>query len=550
MAVDPSISLDAQTPAAPNPLAQIGQYAMAGNALVNMRQGQQNLAARNALSDAISTTPIDPTTGLPQQNALLAKVLSGPAAWIAPQIIQQQQEQTQRGLAINQAQLQQTQARTGIVNSALAPLMAKGANVTPADIYTTVAGLHNAGFPVGESLNDMATTMPQPDPSQANNPKYMQAYGQQLQGWVTNRFGRTLDPSGQLRAFQPNVTTVNTGGSTQLIDANPITNPGAVGSSLQNTLSPAQAVQQVPGPVGKNGQPTVIPQASYATGAGYGGLVAGTPGAPGAPAGTSPFGTGRLPPALRNPANAQSNAAGAPVPPGGAPMTVGMGPGQSTAMAATGTEAGDEAANLMHSAQDIPTRQAMLTGMLGDLNNASTGPLTATWESMMSRLVQAGATGPLSPNTQASRENFAKMASQFAQMQSQRLGAVTNDKLSTSLASNPNQAFTTLGNQGVIHVLQGNEDALAVKNSAWQQAQAQGATPDQFPAWSAQFNQQFDPRVFWVARMAPQERKTLLSRMTLTDRAKFQGSVGTALDNGWVSPADLGITPSTPAAGQ
>ena len=38
----------------------------------------------------------------------------------------------------------------------MSPLIRLGANVTPKDVYSTVAGLHAAGFPTDEFVGDMA----------------------------------------------------------------------------------------------------------------------------------------------------------------------------------------------------------------------------------------------------------------------------------------------------------------------------------------------------------------------------------------------------------
>ena len=157
----------------------------------------------------------------------------------------------------------------------MAPLIRLGANVTPKDIFSTVAGLHAAGFPTDEFTEDMAQTLPTLDPSAASDPKARAAYGSQLHDWVINHAARTWDPATQAGAFRPNIDMVNTGGAIQPVDVNAYTNPGIANAGpIGMTLTPGQVVQQVPGPPGAKGQPTVIPQGTYATRSGYGGLVA------------------------------------------------------------------------------------------------------------------------------------------------------------------------------------------------------------------------------------------------------------------------------------
>ena len=215
-------------------------------------------------------------------------------------------------------------------------------------------------------------------------------------------------------------------------------------------------------------------------------------------------------------------------------MTVQLGPGQTAAMHTAGGIGGQQVADLYTAANDIPARQGMLSAMLGDMTRMSTGPNTPEWSNLMGRMVQLGLPVPGGAEGQASRENFAKMASQFAQLQARQLGVITNDKLATAMISNPNEVFTTLGNQGVIHVFQRNEDALSAKAQAWSDAQQHGTSPDDFPQWSQQFNKRFDPRVFWLARMSPTERGTLLDGMSATDQKRFLGNAAYAVKQGWV----------------
>lgn len=500
----------------------------------------QSIQARNALAAAYQNAPLDPQTGLPNQGAIIKNLLSGPAAWMAPDVIRSAQEQQQRQYGLNQAALAQTTNRTNAFNNAMAPLIRLGPNVTPGDVFGAVSGLHASGFPTDEYVQDMATTMPTLDPAQANDPGAQKSYKQQLQSWILNHAARSWSPDTNASAFRPNIDMVNTGGAQRPVDVNAYSNPGITSMPpIQQTLSPAEQVQPVPGPPGPKGQRTAMPLGTYAAQQGYGALV------PGAP---SPvFGTGRLPPALRNPANGSGVANGASAPgitqastsQVSAPMPVGLGPGQNAAIEETGKQGGEQSAALSASANDIPMRQGMLSGMLGDLTKMDTGPNSPMWGNFMGRLSQLGLTTPTQAEGQAARENFAKMASQFAQQQAQKLGVITNDKLSASFASNPNEVFTTLGNQGVIHVFQGNEDALGVKNAAWQQAQQSGTAADDFSQWSTQFNKSFDPRVFWLSRMSGSERATLINGMTPADRQKFQANVVSAVNQGWVDPGSL-----------
>ena len=325
MASDPSIYAQVGRGVTPlvNPLDQIQQYMQLANGAIALQNGRAQLAARQGLADAYQRVPVDPTTGMPNQAALLQNIQGDPrTAWMAPQIIQGIQEQQQRQYGLNKSQLDQTTARTNAVNNALNPLLRMGANVTPQDVFGAVAGLHAAGMPTDEFVNDMATTLPVRAPGQS-----AASYGQDLQSWIVNHASRTWDPATAASNFKPSINTVDNGGQIITRDTNPYTNPGiSLAPPITRQLSPGDQAAQVKGPLGANGQPTVVPQAGYAAQNGMGYLVPGGSNGGGQP---SPMGNGRFPSALLNP-----NRPGAPQ-----PGSVGAGsPGYAPANAAAAGE--------------------------------------------------------------------------------------------------------------------------------------------------------------------------------------------------------------------
>ena len=190
--------------------------------------------------------------------------------------------------------------------------------------------------------------------------------------------------------------------------------------------------------------------------------------------------------------------------------------------------------------------------MLGDLTKYGSGPNSPAWQSMRGRMVQLGLGPDNWTDGVAAQENFVKMANQFLAKQAASMGgAVSNDKLALAAESGPNPLFTTVGNQGVLHIAQGNEDALNVKNQAWAQAQlpqsqgGQGLTGADFQNWSTQFNQGFSPSAFWYSRMAPAERQTFVAGLAPTQQAQLHGAIVNGIDRGWINPTLL----TQPAAG-
>jgi hypothetical protein len=176
-------------------------------------------------------------------------------------------------------------------------------------------------------------------------------------------------------------------------------------------------------------------------------------------------------------------------------------------------------ASAMHAqASQSPQRQAILADMDATNKQINTGPATESalkWSAFANQL--PGNIGTIIPGMSreqvAGTEGFAKLAETFRQMQAGGIaGTLTNDKFASALASNPHLALSTLGNQGMIHLLQGNEDALQTKDRAWQAAS--GANPGlDYQTWETNFNKTFDPRVFWWSRMTRPEAQRLMSGM-------------------------------------
>lgn len=80
----------------------------------------------------------------------------------------------------------------------------------------------------------------------------------QLKTYMAGKIAALQQPSEQLRAMMPTPTLTSDGAANTYRDTNPITNPGIVGTSYQQKLSPAQAIGRLE-TVGPNGQPGSIP---------------------------------------------------------------------------------------------------------------------------------------------------------------------------------------------------------------------------------------------------------------------------------------------------
>lgn len=592
MPIDPTIASSVQPPAPVNLLGAYSDALRTGNALTTLQGNRLAIAGAQAQAQAYrDNTDASGNTDFPKMLGELAQLPGG--AYALPDASKAVLDRQKTQLDLNQAQLSQTENRTNVYNAALTPLIRLGSNVTPGDVMSTIAGLAGSGFPAGEFAKDAAATMPTLDPSKANDPAAQAAYGKDLAGWVYNHAGRSWGAAVGVNTSAPHYQSQDLGGTVRMVDVNPFTNGSlaAGGEETNKTLTPEGQTDQVK-VTDAGGNSYSIPRASLAQFRGQGGLVPnganpsssasgsfgsgrygqvpgmGAPAAPpaagdagsfeggGAPsAGSSPFGS-----SAPSSGSTSQLAAGSSAHPGMPPgaISTGLGPAATAARTALGTQSGNEAASLFSSAQGVPDRKAQLSSLNADLANAPSGPGSqnqAYWSAFANR--NFGRFASLLPEVQspdqvASAENFEKTAGRFAQSQASTLGVVTNDKLGSAIASNPNLVFSTLGNQGVIHILQGNEDAIAAKNDAWQDHVQSGGDPSNYQGWATDFNKSgFDPRVFWMKNMTPTERSSYIGTLSPSQASTFYGNVRTGISKGWISPSDFAAgDPSTSPGSQ
>jgi hypothetical protein len=248
-----------------------------------------------------------------------------------------------------------------------------------------------------------------------------------------------------------------------------------------------------------------------------------------------PLGSGRYPALSQGPATDAATALGSPASVSGRPgMGVPAAPplGAEAAANVMSSAAANQGVNLQQTADQVPQRKALLGNMEAALADFDSGPGRETWKT-----INAGTNRMFGINAQsiASTEDFAKLATQLAQSQFQSLGGTGTDaKLDSAMHTSPNLALSNLGNQQIIGLLKGNEDAINVKNQEWQSYLKKGGSPQDYGAFSTQFNKQFDPRVFQSTYMDPGQRQDLLKGMTSSEKSQFQNTYNYAVQRGWI----------------
>jgi hypothetical protein len=81
----------------------------------------------------------------------------------------------------------------------------------------------------------------------------------QFKPWFQQKLASFQDVGAQLGSITPKPTQVDNGATKQYIDTNPISNPGIVGTTIQNQLSPESATAPV-GVMGPGNTPGVVPR--------------------------------------------------------------------------------------------------------------------------------------------------------------------------------------------------------------------------------------------------------------------------------------------------
>lgn len=225
----------------------------------------------------------------------------------------------------------------------------------------------------------------------------------------------------------------------------------------------------------------------------------------------------------------------------GAP-TSGLAPGVAEAATSTAQTSAALGNQLVTAAAEVPAVKGILDNLERNLENFTSGP-GADWQRVAKGF--AGTVLPESwqkegslfdPKKVASQEEFNKFAYQLAQRQFQQLGGTgTDSKLSSAMSTSPQELITKEGNKGIIRMLKGNNDALAVQAKEWNNWKKVHGE-NSYAEFSEFFNQNFNPRVFQFKHVPKSERKDWYRSMSPEDRRQFEQDAEYALGKKWIKP--------------
>lgn len=269
-------------------------------------------------------------------------------------------------------------------------------------------------------------------------------------------------------------------------------------------------------------------------GQGYGAVMAPVPGTPSAAGEPTEVPAGAKIRDISGEPGTGAPAAG----PGGAgaitPYRTGMAPGEAGVM----EDASKRASQLQATAGVTAQYHADLDNLKQDskvLENLS-GP-TVEVEKRLNQLSHrlAGVGVTMTPEELKAAEGFDKVVNQITLNQSKMFHG-SDAGLLMNLGANPSLLMSSYGRDGVIDLLQGNQDAIDATRKEWLNARAKGVPAGSYDLWVNEFSKNFDPRVFQFNRMSRDNQQTFLSQMDPADIAGFEQRYQDALARKWVKP--------------
>jgi hypothetical protein len=241
----------------------------------------------------------------------------------------------------------------------------------------------------------------------------------------------------------------------------------------------------------------------------------------------------------------------APPAAGGAPQQQPLGAANYAGTTVTGNAPGEEAllaspaeraARLQATASTTQQYHADLDNLKQLSKTLQIGGPTVEIEKKLGQLSSRfGLPSTMTGEQLKSVEEFDKIANQISLNQSQNFHG-SDAGLHTVVGANPSSSMSTYGREGVIDMLQGNQDAIDVTRRAWLAARANGAPVSSHDLFMERIGQEIDPRVFQFNRMSRENQQKFLSQMDPADVKDFEEKFKGAVEKKWVKPlkADSG----------
>jgi len=545
-----------------NPPDMGAQFAKGLDTLNAWKQFQANQAAADAYKQSV-----DPTTGAFDQGKFNALTSQGPGSWNFGETMRSSGAGFGAQSQATTANLQSTMAQLGATAQFLYPLLQKatapGGVVSPQEAQAELDRAHGLGLINNQVYANTSEQIRQIPPGGNANSIVI---------------GASIGNEGAMHALGGNVEYHDVGGQVVPVQKFPLGYGFGGGPQvLPKSLTPGETIQttQVPIPGGKSatvplwvanqGGEMVRRYLEETQPPGYvpGSFNASTYQPPSAPPAGGVTAPGRYPKPPQPPPAEPAQPSWAQKPPpsseGGYGVTAGAGY-EKTAGASR------DAANALQAqitqAQDIkPTLSDMESNIR---QGATTGVGAVQLGSLRQLLINFGLTpdrsagdNPNQASAQAAQEEFNKNSALLQGYQLQSLGRPSDARQELSEQSRPGGAISPQGNLNLIHMFQGNQQAIEVVGKAWAQAQKAGWSPDRFNEWAndhfytasdAATGGKFNRRVFWMAN-APnlKAQQEIYNNIPNNQKEQFKKDLRYAGSQGWVTQdADGSYRPGSP----
>lgn len=536
MPLDPSIPLQVQPQQSPFQALQAPVQTAQG--LLALKQNQMQLGANQAISQAYAQS-IDPQTGQVDFNKFQSLAgQSGAGAYLPQfmnQVLQQRNlQQTYDTSKLDMALKQQGAIRGMIGSLVMDPEMGK--SDMSGKIAAQISSAVQSGIlPLDQGINEMRSIPTDP--------------GAQAQ-WIQNHLINSLSGEAKLQALMPQGSVINTGGQQLLMNRNPLTGQSSIAGTVNNTLTPGEALPQ--NIAVDTGSGTVLLNRNPVTGQ----STVGTSVAKGLSASElaqpmtiiGPNGEQRqitkgqwlqMEGGSAGGYTGRYGAGGEPG--GGAPgIQTSLSPAQTSALSAQGASSNAAAQTLHDAAADAPmrvnlleqAREALSAGVDGNGNPISTGPGSDwrnTAKSFINSLSPAAAKALGWTGDVQSYDEFKKILTNYASSVSGSLGTGTDARLNAAVTGNANPNISSLANEDILAKTIAAEKMRAAQDYAFQNS---GLSTDKFNQWQSQWNKSVDPSAFVFASMNPQQQQAFLSRQTPQQLQQFKASLGKLVRSG------------------
>lgn len=226
----------------------------------------------------------------------------------------------------------------------------------------------------------------------------------------------------------------------------------------------------------------------------------------------------------------------------GGTFPIGLAPGEEPLIAAPATRAAALQATASTTGQyhaDLENlrRDSQILGQVSGVSVEAEKKLNAT----LQRFGVPGLT--LTPDQVGAAESFDKITNLISANQAQFLGAATDAGRNMIVGATPSLSQSQFGREGIIDMLQGNQDAVDRMRQLWFAARKKGAAAGSYDDFvnnlvtpADQNVPAFDPRVFQFNRMNRANQQKFLNGMSPEQVADFERRYRYAIEQKWVKP--------------